>query len=151
MRESNNSDVSSIQNSNFSSSRKDYEDSVVIQKQVQTIKRKENDDEFSSSSINSSINSVNKSINIQEDSNNSKINNKQNPNEYDDGKIKQNKTKNKKEKKLGNKINDMMLEPDDNKSLYLRQDKEKSEQKGYTVYEISKIIENKKHILCYRR
>ena len=45
----------------------------------------------------------------------------------------------------------MMLEPDDNKSLYLRQDKEKSEQKGYTVYEISKIIENKKHILCYRR
>ena len=151
MRESNNSDVSSIQNSNFSSSRKDYEDSVVIQKQVQTIKRKENDDEFSSSSINSSINSVNKSINIQEDSNNSKINNKQNPNENDDGKIKQNKTKNKKEKKLGNKINDMMLEPDDNKSLYLRQDKEKSEQKGYTVYEISKIIENKKHILCYRR
>ena len=95
--------------------------------------------------------SVNKSINNQEDSNNSKVIDKQNSiASDDDNKIKLN-NKNKKTTKLGNKINYMMLETDTNNNLQLRQDKERSEQKGYTVYEISKIIEDKKHILCYRR
>ena len=150
MRESNISDVSSIQNSNYSSNRKDYEDSIVIQKQVQTIKGKD-DEDISFSSFNNSMISVNKSINNQEDSNNSKVIDKQNSIESDDdNKIKLN-NKNKKTTKLGNKINYMMLETDTNNNLHLRQDKERSEQKGYTVYEISKIIEDKKHILCYRR
>ena len=150
MRESNISDVSSIQNSNYSSNRKDYEDSIVIQKQVQTIKGKE-DEDISFSSFNNSMISVNKSINNQEDSNNSKVIDKQNSiASDDDNKIKLN-NKNKKTTKLGNKINYMMLETDTNNNLHLRQDKERSEQKGYTVYEISKIIEDKKHILCYRR
>ena len=150
MRDSNISDVSSIQNSNYSSNRKDYEDSIVIQKQVQTIKRKD-DEDVSFSSFNNSMISVNKSINNQEDSNNSKANIKQNSiDSDDDNKIKLN-NKNKKTTKLGNKINYMMLETDTNNNLHLRQDKERSEQKGYTVYEISKIIEDKKHILCYRR
>ena len=134
MRESNISDVSSIQNSNYSSNRKDYEDSIVIQKQVQTIKGKD-DEDISFSSFNNSMISVNKSINNQEDSNNSKVIDKQNSIASDDD----------------NKINYMMLETDTNNNLHLRQDKERSEQKGYTVYEISKIIEDKKHILCYRR
>jgi len=150
MRESNISDVSSIQNSNYSSNRKDYEDSIVIQKQVQTIKGKD-DEDISFSSFNNSMISVNKSINNQEDSNNSKVIDKQNSiASDDDNKIKLN-NKNKKTTKLGNKINYMMLETDTNNNLHLRQDKERSEQKGYTVYEISKIIEDKKHILCYRR
>ena len=150
MRESNFSDVSSIQNSNYSSNRKDYEDSIVIQKQVQTIKGKD-DEDISFSSFNNSMISVNKSINNQEDSNNSKVIDKQNSiASDDDNKIKLN-NKNKKTTKLGNKINYMMLETDTNNNLQLRQDKERSEQKGYTVYEISKIIEDKKHILCYRR
>ena len=150
MRESNISDVSSIQNSNSSSNRKDYEDSIVIQKQVQTIKGKD-DEDISFSSFNNSMISVNKSINNQEDSNNSKVIDKQNSiASDDDNKIKLN-NKNKKTTKLGNKINYMMLETDTNNNLHLRQDKERSEQKGYTVYEISKIIEDKKHILCYRR
>ena len=150
MRESNISDVSSIQNSNYSSNRKDYEDSIVIQKQVQTIKGKD-DEDISFSSFNNSMISVNKSINNQEDSNNSKVIDKQNSiASDDDNKIKLN-NKNKKTTKLGNKINYMMLETDTNNNLQLRQDKERSEQKGYTVYEISKIIEDKKHILCYRR
>ena len=150
MRESNFSDVSSIQNSNYSSNRKDYEDSIVIQKQVQTIKGKD-DEDISFSSFNNSMISVNKSINNQEDSNNSKVIDKQNSiASDDDNKIKLN-NKNKKTTKLGNKINYMMLETDTNNNLHLRQDKERSEQKGYTVYEISKIIEDKKHILCYRR
>ena len=150
MRESNISDVSSIQNSNYSSNRKDYEDSIVIQKQVQTIKGKD-DEDISFSSFNNSMISVNKSINNQEDSNNSKVIDKQNSIESDDdNKIKLN-NKNKKTTKLGNKINYMMLETDTNNNLHLRQDKERSEHKGYTVYEISKIIEDKKHILCYRR
>ena len=150
MRESNISDVSSIQNSNYSSNRKEYEDSIVIQKQVQTIKGKD-DEDISFSSFNNSMISVNKSINNQEDSNNSKVIDKQNSiASDDDNKIKLN-NKNKKTTKLGNKINYMMLETDTNNNLHLRQDKERSEQKGYTVYEISKIIEDKKHILCYRR
>lgn len=150
MRESNISDVSSIQNSNYSSNRKDYEDSIVIQKQVQTIKGKD-DEDISFSSFNNSMISVNKSINNQEDSNNSKVIDKQNSiASDDDNKIKLN-NKNKKTTKLGNKINYMMLETDTNNNLHLRQDKERSEHKGYTVYEISKIIEDKKHILCYRR
>ena len=150
MRESNISDVSSIQNSNYSSNRKDYEDSIVIQKQVQTIKGKD-DEDISFSSFNNSMISVNKSINNQEDSNNSKVIDKQNSiASDDDNKIKLN-NKNQKTTKLGNKINYMMLETDTNNNLQLRQDKERSEQKGYTVYEISKIIEDKKHILCYRR
>ena len=150
MRESNFSDVSSIQNSNYSSNRKDYEDSIVIQKQVQTIKGKD-DEDISFSSFNNSMISVNKNINNQEDSNNSKVIDKQNSiASDDDNKIKLN-NKNKKTTKLGNKINYMMLETDTNNNLHLRQDKERSEQKGYTVYEISKIIEDKKHILCYRR
>ena len=150
MRESNISDVSSIQNSNYSSNRKDYEDSIVIQKQVQTIKGKD-DEDISFSSFNNSMISVNKNINNQEDSNNSKVIDKQNSiASDDDNKIKLN-NKNKKTTKLGNKINYMMLETDTNNNLQLRQDKERSEQKGYTVYEISKIIEDKKHILCYRR
>ena len=150
MRESIISDVSSIQNSNYSSNRKDYEDSIVIQKQVQTIKGKD-DEDISFSSFNNSMISVNKSINNQEDSNNSKVIDKQNSiASDDDNKIKLN-NKNKKTTKLGNKINYMMLETDTNNNLHLRQDKERSEQKGYTVYEISKIIEDKKHILCYRR
>ena len=150
MRDSNISDVSSIQNSNCSSNRKDYEDSIVIQKQVQTIKGKD-DEDISFSSFNNSMISVNKSINNQEDSNNSKVIDKQNSiASDDDNKIKLN-NKNKKTTKLGNKINYMMLETDTNNNLHLRQDKERSEQKGYTVYEISKIIEDKKHILCYRR
>ena len=150
MRESNISDVSSIQNSNYSSNRKDYEDSIVIQKQVQTIKGKD-DEDISFSSFNNSMISVNKNINNQEDSNNSKVIDKQNSiASDDDNKIKLN-NKNKKTTKLGNKINYMMLETDTNNNLHLRQDKERSEQKGYTVYEISKIIEDKKHILCYRR
>ena len=150
MRESNFSDVSSIQNSNYSSNRKDYEDSIVIQKQVQTIKGKD-DEDISFSSFNNSMISVNKSINNQEDSNNSKVIDKQNSiASDDDNKIKLN-NKNKKTTKLGNKINYMMLETDTNNNLHLRQDKERSEHKGYTVYEISKIIEDKKHILCYRR
>ena len=150
MRESNFSDVSSIQNSNYSSNRKDYEDSIVIQKQVQTIKGKE-DEDISFSSFNNSMISVNKNINNQEDSNNSKVIDKQNSiASDDDNKIKLN-NKNKKTTKLGNKINYMMLETDTNNNLHLRQDKERSEHKGYTVYEISKIIEDKKHILCYRR
>ena len=150
MRESNISDVSSIQNSNYSSNRKDYEDSIVIEKQVQTIKGKD-DEDISFSSFNNSMISVNKSINNQEDSNNSKVIDKQNSiASDDDNKIKLN-NKNKKTTKLGNKINYMMLETDTNNNLHLRQDKERSEQKGYTVYEISKIIEDKKHILCYRR
>ena len=150
MRERNISDVSSIQNSNYSSNRKDYEDSIVIQKQVQTIKGKD-DEDISFSSFNNSMISVNKSINNQEDSNNSKVIDKQNSiASDDDNKIKLN-NKNKKTTKLGNKINYMMLETDTNNNLHLRQDKERSEQKGYTVYEISKIIEDKKHILCYRR
>ena len=150
MRESNISDVSSIQNSNYSSNRKDYEDSIVIQKQVQTIKGKD-DEDISFSSFNNSMISVNKNINNQEDSNNSKVIDKQNSiASDDDNKIKLN-NKNKKTTKLGNKINYMMLETDTNNNLHLRQDKERSEQKGYTVYEISKIIEDKKHILCFRR
>ena len=150
MRESNISDVSSIQNSNYSSNRKDYEDSIVIQKQVQTIKGKD-DEDISFSSFNNSMISVNKSINNQEDSNNSKVIDKQNSIASDDDNKKNLNNKNKKTTKLGNKINYMMLETDTNNNLQLRQDKERSEQKGYTVYEISKIIEDKKHILCYRR
>ena len=55
---------------------------------------------------------------------------------------------------LGNVINSLILEKKKNITIHLKIDKEKSSKKGYTVHEISKIIENKKsniekNILCY--
>ena len=144
MRESNYSGVNSIQFSDDSSSRKEIEDSVVMEKQVQTFKKKD-DEEINLSNvnnINSSIFSVNQSLNIKET-------NKEQDCTYK-GNLRDNNNSNNYSSR-GNKINYMMLESNKLSKLCLKQDKEKSEQKGYTIYEISKYIGDKKQILCYRR
>ena len=143
MRESNISDTNTIQFSQYSSSRKDSsDDSLILEKQVQVVKKNE-DVEVNLSSFNNSMLSVNKSINSDNEGNSKIINDKD--------QINKNKDLSHKKSQIGNKANDIIIEIDKMNQLYLRRDKEKSEQKGYTVYEISKNLENKKIILCYRR
>ena len=143
MRESNISDTNTIQFSQYSSSRKDSsDDSLILEKQVQVVKKNE-DVEVNLSSFNNSMLSVNKSINSDNEGNSKIINDKD--------QINKNKDLSHKKSQIGNKANDIIIEIDKMNKLYLRRDKEKSEQKGYTVYEISKNLENKKIILCYRR
>ena len=143
MRESNISDTNTIQFSQYSSSRKDSsDDSLILEKQVQVVKKNE-DIEVNLSSFNNSMLSVNKSINSDNEGNSKIINDK--------AQINKNKDLSHKKSQIGNKANDIIIEIDKMNQLYLRRDKEKSEQKGYTVYEISKNLENKKIILCYRR
>jgi hypothetical protein len=152
MRNSDYSDANSSKFSEDSSSRKDFDDSVVIQKQVQNFPR-QGEQEIDLSNVNSSVFSQNKNINT-----NSENNQKQKiENDSDFSIITNNdkdlkKSTNKKKTQLGNKINYVIAEP--NKKdyiLYIRLDKEKSEQKKYNIYEISKNVDNKKEILCYRR
>ena len=143
MRESNISDTNTIQFSQYSSSRKDSsDDSLILEKQVQVVKKNE-DVEVNLSSFNNSMLSINKSINSDNEGNSKNINDKD--------KMNKNKDLSHKKSQIGNKANDIIIEIDKMNQLYLRRDKEKSEQKGYTVYEISKNLENKKIILCYRR
>ena len=144
MRESNYSGMNSIQFSDDSSSRKEIEDSVVMEKQVQTFKKRD-DEEINLSNvnnINSSIFSVNQSLNMKETNKEQDSTYKANLREINNSNNYSNR---------GNKINDMMLESNKMTKLCLKQDKEKSEQKGYTIYEISKSIHDKIQILCYRR
>lgn len=135
MRESNYSETNSIQFSDHSSNRNDFEDSVVFQKQKQIVPKKE-DEEINLSTINYS------SISVDQSKNNSKIINKENKSQ-----IKESNLDLTKQKSLGNKLNfEIMKEAKDNK-LYLKVNKEQSEKNGYTVYE----IKHKTKILCYRR
>jgi len=152
MRNSDYSDANSSKFSEDSSSRKDLDDSVVIQKQVQNFPR-QGEQEIDLSNVNSSVFSQNKNINT-----NSENNQKQKRENDSDFSIITNndkdlkKSTNKKKTQLGNKINYVITET--NKKdyiLYIRLDKEKSEQKKYNIYEISKNVDNKKEILCYRR
>ena len=145
MRNSDYSDANSSKFSEDSSSRKDFDDSVVIQKQVQNFPR-QGEQEIDLSNVNSSVFSQNKNINT-----NSENNQKQKiENDSDFSIITNNdkdlkKSTNKKKTQLGNKINYVITET--NKKdyiLYIRLDKEKSEQKKYNIYEISKNIDNKK-------
>ena len=148
MRESNISEI--VQFSQMSASRKDSsEDSSYVENQVQKIKKNENE-EMNFSAINNSTFSENKSLKSNNEDN-SKIINNQESSDDNNNKININKDINYKKSQIGNKINDMIIESDKMNKLYLRKDKEKTEQKGYTVYEISKYSENKKQILCYRR
>ena len=128
MRESNISDTNTIQFSQYSSSRKDSsDDSLILEKQVQVVKKNE-DVEVNLSSFNNSMLSVNKSINSDNEGNSKIINDKDQRNK--------NKDLSHKKSQIGNKANDIIIEIDKMNQLYLRRDKEKSEQKGYTVYEI---------------
>ena len=151
MRNSDYSDANSSKFSEDSSSRKDLDDSVVIQKQVQNFPR-QGEQEIDLSNVNSSVFSQNKNINT-----NSENNQKQKiENDSDFSIITNNdkdlkKSTNKKKTQLGNKINYVITET--NKKdyiLYIRLDKEKSEQKKYNIYEISKNIDNKNRIKKHR-
>ena len=147
MRESNFSDSNSIRFSEVSQNKNEIEESVVMQKRVQTIVKKD-DEEINLSSVNNSVVSF-QSINNQENTNNLKTLKKEDFKDNNDSHIKD---MSKKSTQLGNKMNYMITETEKRKNqLYLRIDKEKTEKKKYTVYEISKIIDNKKEIFCYRR
>ena len=151
MRESNYSDSNSVQYSDDSSNKNEIEESTIIQKQVQSV-RKKDDEEINMSTFSNSTISLNQSINIPEKANNNKEVNKENQKEED--KIIKNTNNNLKKKKtnLGNKINHMILDPDKSSHLYLKKDEQKSKQKNHTIYTIYKIGENKEEqILCSRR
>ena len=147
MRESNFSDSNSIRFSEVSQNKNEIEESIVMQKRVQTIVKKD-DEEINLSSVNNSVVSF-QSINNQENTNNLKTLKKEDFKDNNDSHIKD---MIKKSTQIGNKMNYMITETEKRKNqLYLRIDKEKTEKKKYTVYEISKIIDNKKEIFCYRR
>ena len=147
MRESNFSDSNSIRFSEVSQNKNEIEESVVMQKRVQTIVKKD-DEEINLSNVNNSVVSF-QSINNQENTNNLKTLKKEDFKDNNDSHMKD---MSKKSTQIGNKMNYMITETEKRKNqLYLRIDKEKTEKKKYTVYEISKIIDNKKEIFCYRR
>ena len=143
------SDNKSIRLDEDSKSYKDLEESLCIPKQTLTVK---NNDDNSSLADEKEINlGSNLSLKLNNNENNENIGKKPNQN---------NKIKEKKAEKnkitLGNVITSLILEKKKNITIHLKIDKEKSSKKGYTVHEISKIIENKesnieKNILCYRR
>ena len=103
MRESNYSDSNSVQYSDDSSNKNEIEESTIIQKQVQSV-RKKDDEEINMSTFSNSTISLNQSVNIPEKENNNKEVNKENQKEED--KIIKNTNNNLKKKKtnLGNKI-----------------------------------------------
>ena len=65
MRDSDSSDNNSIQFSEYSSTKNEIEESVVIEKQTQTIQKKDNE-EINLTNVNSSIFSINQSMDIKE-------------------------------------------------------------------------------------
>ena len=148
MRDSNYSDVNSIQLSDDNSSKKDIEDSIVIEKQTQTI-QKFDDVEINLSNANNSKFSIISSTNMQNDNNNknSKIVKTENKSNINDDNLNSNKSR---ILHFGNRLNELNIENTLNQ-IELHEDKEKSKHKGYIVYEISRIENNKKKILCYRR
>lgn len=149
MRESAMSDNKSIRLDDDSKSYKDLEESLCIPKQTLTVK---NNDDNSSLNDEKEINlGSNLSLKLNNNENNEKLGKLSNQN----NKIKEKKVE-KSKITLGNVINSLILEKKKNITIHLKIDKEKSSKKGYTVHEISKIIENKesnieKNILCYRR
>ena len=142
MRESHNSDTNSIQFSEYSSVKNDMEESVVMERQTQRIEKKDNE-EVMLNSVNSSIFSIDQSMDLKENDNKQQQTiMKENSNIINN--INQNLNK-------GNKITYINSEPNKANKICVLEDKEKYEYKGYVIYEISKTIDDKKHILCYRR
>ena len=143
MEDSDNSERNSIQFSEYSSVKdNDIEESVVMERQTQTIQKKDNV-EIDLSNINSNNFSIEQFKDVKENDNKQQktiLKNKSSIINND------NKNSNK-----GNLISYINTEPIKTDKLCVLQDKEKTEQKGYTVYEISKNMDNKKQILCYRR
>lgn len=144
MRDSDSSDNNSIQFSEYSSTKNEIEESVVIEKQTQTIQKKDNE-EINLTNVNSSIFSINQSMDIKEKEK-EKAPQKKNFKEKSALKNNEYKSQNK-----GNRITYIYPEPIKGNKISVIIDKEKSAYKNHSVYEISKDIDNNKHILCYRR
>ena len=142
MRDSDNSDTNSVQFSEYSSVKNDMEESVVMERQTQTIQKKDNE-EVILNDVNSSIFSIDHNMDVKENDNKEqKTILKENSN------IINNDIKN---LNKGNIITYINSEPTKTNKICVLEDKEKYEYKGHVVYEISKNIDDKKHILCYRR
>ena len=141
MRDGDSSDNNSIQFSEYSSTKNEIEESVEIERQTQTIQKKDNE-EINLTNINSSIFSINQSMDTkekEEDINPQKIKIKEKLT------IKNNENKN---QNKGNRITYIYPEPIKGNKISAIKDQEKSMK--YTVYELSKNIDNNKQILCYR-
>ena len=143
MRDSDNSETNSIQFSEYSSVKNDMEESVVMERQTQTIKKNDNE-EVILNDINSSIFSVEQNMEYDKENDNKKQKTIINGN----SKIISNDSKN---LNKGNIITYINSEPNKINKICVLEDKEKYEYKGYVIYEISKNIDDKKQILCYRR
>ena len=148
------SDNKSIRLDDDTKSYKDLEESLYLPKQTLIVKNSDD----SSFTEEKEINLENSKSNIS-----LKENNKKEKNDQLTKNINEKSVINEMEKKfekskitLGNRINSLILEKKKNIALHLKIDKDKSSKKGYTVHEISKIIESKesnieKNILCFRR
>ena len=119
------------------------EESVVMERQTQTIKKNDNE-EVILNDINSSIFSVEQNMEYDKENDNKKQKTIINGN----SKIISNDSKN---LNKGNIITYINSEPNKINKICVLEDKEKYEYKGYVIYEISKNIDDKKQILCYRR